>query len=651
MKPCSAVQRLSLPLAWVAALWASPLATAQQFAHLAPADTGLYVEITQGTELLLTLTQPERWAAIAEFAGQPATDRDAASWRNRVEATIGIGPEEAIQTLFARGVAFLGAGPFRSQDPVLLCRPSLSTPLPTLLNTWEAQAFDDPELASLFRLRNDLGLAIYGDTLMLGSPALASGAFRHALHVQQCGPENSLAAAPEFQRLLQRIPPDPAGIFFIRPRAERRDLTSGSLPPIAAALAVFLPAQLREAEAWLIGLHRKGNHLKFTAVGHQDNLVEKEPSLSKTVKLPEQTLAAWQGNLSFEELLPQMNLLPDQHIFRLALPTQTADLANDIFTGSASVAFSTLTAEEDEGPARPTIALILEARDAPTALAFLDGASTMAKIAFDTYADRRGLVPLPPIHHVGEDVDVTRSINVSDLFAARVIAQLGEVHLCWGVSQDHLVLATHPDWLDQVLEKLNSQGETEPTPAMTSIMCRGEELASIGRAWLTRLEKSDPELLTEAWWRRHQPGNRRPRLGITVSSLDQGKSLRIDAVESGQPAEGFLRPGDVIVGCHGKRFEGRARREVARGLVNRPNARWIDLSVQRDNEIFEIRVPMPFVNPARLLKQAVALGETIGDISYSEELEASGKTRGILTVAWHQNEPASATAQAVQEAP
>lgn len=657
MKLGLSAQHERLSLALLVVMLTSGLAYGQQLAHLAPADTGLYVELIDGTDLLVALTEPERWTALADFAGQPATGSDALQWRERVQETIGTTPEEAIRTLFARGVAFVGAGPFRSQDPVLLCRPALDKPIPALLEMWNAKAYSEPELASVFGLRNQLGLAIHGDTLMFGSPAMASGAFRHALASQQMGPGDSLAATEEFQSLLKRIPPDPAGVFFIRPRAELLDLSSGALPPLAALLTLFLPEQLRRADAWMIALHRNGSMLKFTAVGHIQNPEELPPVAPIQVTLPQNTLAAWKGRINFADLWPQLRLLPDQHLFRLTLPKNAAELAENIFTGGVTIAFTALpTAEKTTAPT-PAFAFVLETRDSDAALSFADGAATLAKIAFDTYAAHRGIVPLPALHHVGAKRDVHRSVDLSDLFAARMIAQLGAIELCWSVSDKHLVVATHRDWLTQILAALKPPTDESGVQAVptngrismgtptTSIVCRGQELADVGRAWLRQIEQTDPELMTEEWWRRHQPANIRPRLGITVTTVDEGRGLHIDAVEAGQPADGFLHVGDVIVGCNGERFESAARRAVAQGVRNRPYARWIDLTVRRDATIVDVRVPLPFVNPVRLLQQSVALGQIIGDIVYVEELSDTGRPRGILTVAWKHEKAAETTAE------
>lgn len=659
MKLGFAAQLESLSLALLAVAWTTEFAHGQQLAYLAPADTGLYVELNDATDLLVAMTAPDRWSAVAEFAGQPATGSDALEWRERVRETIGTSPEEAIRTLFARGVAFIGAGPFRSQDPVLLCRPAAHVPIPALLHMWNAEAYSEPELASVFSLRNQLGLAIYGDTLMFGSPAMAGGTFRQALESQKLGPASSLAATEEFQRLLKRIPPNPTGIIFIRHRADLLDFSSGSGPPAVALLMLFLPEQLRRADAWMIALHRNGDTLKFTAVGHTTGPAEITVEKPIQIQLPDNTLAAWNGHVNFDDLWPQLHLLPDQHLFRLTLPNNATELANRIFTGGMTVAFSALPAPDQDAPATPVLGVVLEARDAPGALAFIDGAVSLAKIAFDTYAAQRGLVPLPSVRKQGEAPDTIRSLDLSDLFAARVIAQLGTIELCWSASDNHLVIATQRHWLKQILQSLKkpvvklaeqdnaAKGENadpaanaetpQPEPlnrSTTSIVCRGQELSDLGSAWLEKIEQTDPELMTESWWRRHQPGNVRPRLGITVTTVDEGKGLQVDAVEAGLPADGFLQVGDVIVGCNGERFDTTARREASRRMRDRPYARWIDLTVRRDATIIDVRVPLPFVNPVRMLQQAVALGQIIGDVVYVEELGDAGRPRGILTVAW-----------------
>jgi hypothetical protein len=627
---------------------------AQHLAHLAPADTGLYVELSDGTDLLLGLTEPKRWAALAEFAGQPATGSDAQSWRKRVEETVGVSPEQAIRTLFANGVAFVGAGPFRAQDPVLLCRPARSAALPELLRQWDAQSYADPELASVFRLKNQLGVTVFGDALMFGSPATATGTFKHALQAQQTGPAQSLAATPEFQALLKRLPPEPDGLFFVRTRSGRFEETAQRLPAPIALLSMLLPNQLRHAQAWMVAMHRSGEMLRFTTVGHTDSTQPSatlsQPENASQLQLPANTLAAWNGHVDFADLLLPLDQLPEQHLLRLALPQQAADIAGDLFTGSATVAFAALPPVDPASPPTPALALVLETREPESALGFADGVAGLGKVVYDTYAANNAMVPLPAIDNTHNDPNAIRTLDLTDQFNSRFVAIFGNVQLCWKLVGRQLIIATEPVWLEQIGAKLANSADLvindsalpadslTQAPAM-SIVCRGHELAQLGNAWLKHLKRLDPELMTEAWWRDHQPTNARPRLGITVSTVRQGNALRIDSVDSGSNAEGVLIPGDLILGCNGEAFSGAARRVIARGIIERPHARWIDLIVERDEQPITIRVPLPFVNPVRLLEKSVALGQIIGDVVYIEESGSQGYPRGILTVVWRDQNP------------
>ena len=82
-------------------------------AKYVPAQTGLFVEARDVEDLLTSLTEPQVWLTLAEMAGQPANEKEAQQWRERVRQTVKMEPDQAIRVLFARGVAFYGEGPAR----------------------------------------------------------------------------------------------------------------------------------------------------------------------------------------------------------------------------------------------------------------------------------------------------------------------------------------------------------------------------------------------------------------------------------------------------------------------------------------------------------------------------------------------------------
>src|SRR5262245_22541511 len=60
----------------------------EPLARSVPADVGFFVEIREAPDLLTTLTEPQIWTALAEFAGQPARPEDAEEWRKQIQQTI-----------------------------------------------------------------------------------------------------------------------------------------------------------------------------------------------------------------------------------------------------------------------------------------------------------------------------------------------------------------------------------------------------------------------------------------------------------------------------------------------------------------------------------------------------------------------------------
>jgi hypothetical protein len=83
-----------------------------------PSDVGFFVEMRDAADLLTTLTEPQIWSALAEFAGQPARPEDAESWRKQILQTIKMEPAEANRALFRHLVAYIGNTPIQAQDSI-----------------------------------------------------------------------------------------------------------------------------------------------------------------------------------------------------------------------------------------------------------------------------------------------------------------------------------------------------------------------------------------------------------------------------------------------------------------------------------------------------------------------------------------------------
>jgi hypothetical protein len=221
---------------------------------------------------------------------------------------------------------------------------------------------------------------------------------------------------------------------------------------------------------------------------------------------------------------------------------------------------------------------------------------------------------------------------------------LGEVELCWALDDDVLIIASHRDWLRQILDArqgraprlatLLTLGQPAAAPQRgTVFVAQPGPVADLGALWLAYFEQSVPAILDEKWWRDHQPGGGRVRLGIHVRTDSEQKRLRIRSVSPGLPADGLLKPSDEIIGCNGRRFAtSQPVIELQQGLRQRPSAGWFELWIEREHAARVCRLPLPFVDPVQILRRIVAVGRIVQRVAYCDESGAVGGPRGHLAL-------------------
>lgn len=653
----------------LAALLPLPLRAADPNASLAgeaPADVGLFVEARDAEDLLVPLTEPQLWTALAELVGQPARAEDARAWRDQIKHTIGIEPVNAIKMFFARRVAFVAESAGRAQDAVVLCRPAPQfKPEQWVLRIWEGQSEPGSANPTVYRLKSNIGFAEGPGFVMFGDLQPADGLFRRMTRfVGQQNPP-SLAGDPTFKDLLRRVPSDPDGVLFAR--LQRPGSTAPASAPAGSPLRgafVELPGPLRGASAVLIGLHRKNRLLQFTAVGNAPAAAR--PSIAATAggsaapaallgRLPRRTLAAWEGWVDYPALLAGVSNLPPTNALRLALQlhqqTGAIQRLTSAFGPRTAAAVGVVTSGERAAgaPPPPAIALLISLRDEAAAESEMHDLmdDSARKIALLALAAGKPAVAQPRSFEI-EDLTAWQ-LDLTGLLPEALATALGPLHVAWAVDGDVLIVASHQDWLRQILRARWGRGETlgalvalQPRPPTsdceTLIALESGPIADLGQLWLEYLEKAAPHLLDEQWWRRWQPGGD-VRLGIDVEAAGDGRRLKVVEVRPGSPSDGLLELDDLVLGVSSQRFATtQPADEVRRGLETRPHARWIDLLIERDGALLVRRVPLPFVDPVQALRRLVAVGRIAQQLVYSDDVPASGAARGFLTVELRQGD-------------
>ncbi len=642
--------------------WAPARGGSDSLAAQTPADVGLFIEARNVGDLLLPLTEPVLWTTLAELAGQPSRPEDVAAWRRQIRATVGMEPGEAIRKLFSRRVGFAGEGPGRAQDAVVMCEPAPDVNIAELLASWKAQRIEEIAGPPVYRLGTNIGVAELDRLLVFGDLTPKSGTLRRVLEFQAAGRPKTLAEDPDFKALLARVPEKPDALLFARlgrhplfaaatqPAAESQ---AASAPVRAAAPLPELPGPLRGATVCLLALHREGPRLHVTAVGDalpprpSGEPVERPLVLS----LPARTLAAWEGRVDFVGGLRAVRGLPERHALRVLLDLQQySDVAERLVGSLGSQVCTTVGVIAPPGraadaPPLPAVAMVVAASEAATAGEAFRTMVVSTASAYSIYAASRGKPALPPVRSTpGPGGTTIEILDLTSKLPAQSASSVGEVHVCWTVDRDVLIVGTHAEWLRQIVAARRGEGATiagrfaglrQPIPpgSETIVLMESSAIARLGELWLDYFERYVPEILSEDWWRTRQPGGGGARLGIDVVEDTERRVLRVVSVERHGPSDGFLRVGDELVGCNERRFATtQPISEIRAALQNRPQARWVSLLVQREGALIVARVPLPFVDPIQTLRRAAAIGRLTHRVIYFDDAPDVAGGRGFLTL-------------------
>lgn len=648
------------------AVWAALLATSVAaalptpdeltLARCVPPETGLYVELRRSEDVLVALTDPQLWTALADFAGQPAGPEETSLWRARIKAAIDMEPAEAIHTLFDGGVAFVGEGPLRSQDAIVLCRPRPDLAPAELLERWQAEPRTDTSGVATYLLNSGVALATHDDILMFGNAGAPRGMFRRVTQFVANADRQTLADDPTYQQLLQRVPPDPDGVLFVRLQQGRAPVIVPPLPlttqpttqpglMIEPALP-DLPGPFRGASNVMLALHREGRTLHLTAVGDARNgRRSSSRALLPLVKsLPAETLLAWGGHIDYTALVQTLDALPARNLARLML--RPAGRLPETLDSPAVLAVGAVppTNGPPQTPALPALAVLVTTRDPGAVADIMDNLAITATSIYNLLAASQGGSRLPAIEELRVGDARVHRVDLTDVVQPFTDGIIPEAHLCWTLDNDVLIVTTHLDWMRQILAARAGHGAdlsgalaSGKRPAdprtETVVIIRTGATAQLGARWLQHLQRVKPDVLQERWWRARQPGGGSVRLGVNVAATETPRQLRVVSVTDGTPADGLLEAEDLILGYEGHAFTtDDTIAEIKRALVERPNARWVDLVIERAGQRQLVRVPLPFVDPTRVLRRVTALGRVVERIVYSDDVPDAAGPRGYLMI-------------------
>ncbi len=640
-----------------------------------PGDVGLFVEVRSAADLMLPLLDPQIWSTLADWAGQPAHADDVAAWREQINRTVQMTPEQAIEILFSKHVAFVGESPSRTQDAFVVCRPKDA--VKGLLEKWNARPLTDPEFQRprTYQLHGAMGVAEKDGLLYFGALLPAEGLFRRLIATIPQPATPRLADDPMFKRLRARIAGEPDGLLFVR-MGRRGESASGPIVPVSQPASAAesrpawqpssritakrnklpeLPGPLRNAETIMLALQRGENTLHFTAVGDKASATTQPSSgdvpTTAIAQLPRQTLLAWQGRVEFSRLVDDVLALPERNMLRWALSQPNQGKTSRTLAGSvkpmACVACGPVrpAGRPADAPAVPAWSALIPIENADAIRQEMGIVADTLALYYNVRSVALGLPPLQPPAEVEVPGGKATLLDFSPLIEKIDGGAVHELHLVWTIQDGLLILASHLDWLRQIqlarsdrdlqwasVRELPKPGW--PNSSDNLLAMQTGPIADLGSAWLKYFEKRYPQAMDEKWWRLNQPGGRSNQIGIDARLIpDQPNRLRVATVLPNLPAEGRLQAGDSLVGVEGKLFATtQPHQELKRAIEQRSHGRYIDLMVERGGQRHIERVPLPFVNLMQALRRVIAIGNYAQRIVYFDDAPQADGARGFLTV-------------------
>jgi hypothetical protein len=547
-----------------------------------------------------------------------------------------------------------------------LCRPAANTDVDQLTKSWNATGREDRGPVRVFDLRDGIGLGVHNRDLVFGDGQREDGMFAHVMKQIAAGNGAPLSSDAAFVALRQRVPQRADGILFVRLGMAAPVVVPTSMPSSQPSgvkrlrARAALPGPFRGASNIMVALQRDHHLLHFTAVGDGkfDAPKRRGDVLAQLNRLPARTLFAWGGYVDFKDLLTAADDLPERSLARVILNLQNQSPSVDRWSSAvgpgACIALGVVPADGGQAiPPIPAMGLIMSSRLPKQAF---DAWTETVETALSVY-NLLSMSPrfnLPALESVHDERIVDCDARVLDLAPAisRFLdtPSLAGTALCWAMDDDALIVATHRDWLRQMLEARKGRGSTlsdallitqKPIDVATGtiVLAQTGPIADLCKYWLAHIERTAPYMLEEQWWRQRQPGGAGIHLGISGRERADDKALSIERVSPDGPAAGFIKPGDQIVGVnHGMFATSQPVREFVDGVAARPNARWVDVEIKRAGQRIVVRVPLPFVHPIDVLRRLVAIGGITQRVVYHDDAPSKEGPRGFVTIELRDND-------------
>jgi len=605
------------------------------FARFVPADAGVFVRMRRvaDAEAALTRTHLHELLALPTGGASPAT-----ALRKTAAQFLGLDPELHRESVGRVGMGFVARSWGGSSRGVWLVRVGPSGPLEDWFPLSQRQHQGAMGAAQFFRMPQGHMVAIRDNLAAIGRSWGPGTPFDQVLALMADPGGSALADDPAYQALCRHLPDNALAAVYV---------THENGPSAWAGAA---GGQMAGFDRAVFALYEKEGTLDL-AIRASLPIPDSQPPLTRAtldrlLQLPQTTLFATAFTWDSQRWLSSAAVRLSEDWSRYAslfhaLTITAGEEGNEpLRLGPHAIMAWGQDLRSDS--AAPPLAFMIECRD---------GVRVRERI--NTVVHRvLGLVQVLDAgagetlriiehRHLGVPISHVPLAPFAERSTLRLARFTFTLDPSWTFWNGWLIVSLTRDHLEQILEAqfgilptLNSVPEArglrqETTPRSTVTLIQTGLAADVLNRWLGAFQRGEPSLLDPQWW--GAPGAAEAsgtmRLGIGMRIAQEPGMVEVVDVYPDTPADGLLRPGDLIFALDGDVLSLESpnadlRRQWSGSGVG-PHRR---LRVLRDDRMLDVELiaphsadsaDLPAVNPAHIVKELAALGRSLEFASYT----------------------------------
>lgn len=607
-------------------------------AHLAPSDTGLYIELRRPDQVREWLRSFKTPRLFELFVATHLSD-------NGTHELL----TEAFEKLFSREVALAAPDWGRISESVIVLR--LPDPAAVEMLVGQGRSVirsSHGSRVTVYETRGGLWLAADETFAIISQRGEESEFWRKAVALLEGTARDSLLGVRAYIGQVRQLGPDCAGyLYFLLPPTAQSRPSEGSILP-------FWPA----CSGGIVGAYISDRRIDLTFRGRlahsRERVYRPRVSPDRLLHLPRTTLLAWETSMDLIEAYRRLvkagptewGAVPASLLAKGPAP---AELEKSLLSrlGPRVVV---VWGQVATGSSRtPQLAVLVESSDAPAAA---DALATAVHTFLAGLSGQQGSTTQPSrvvrTEHLGVGV---RRIPLEAGATPEAIRH--GVEPCFAPLDGWLALALSVEHIEQIIDAergliprlgdVTELGDVvrREQAAVTLVLAQPALCSRLLNDWITALSSGD-----EPFWRLIFPEaldairSRQRVLGIGVQASERPGCVHVARVYPGGPADGRLLPGDEIFAVDGRVLSvSEPSAELAQTIRGVKDSTAVTLRVWRGSETLDVPIalhrgkgPQDGSDPIDSLERLVRIANHFSNAGFAEVLSRPDQYVARLTL-------------------